>query len=161
MSGRKLGQGDIQRLYDEHGPALLAYARSIVRDRFTAEDLLHQVFLRLLQNGATVPTSPKACLAKAVRNAALNRRRNQRREVVLGNMEPWFESPAALRDASLALESALQRLPGNQREAVALHVWGEMTFAEMATVLSIPLNTAASRYRYGLAKLREQLGPER
>ena len=40
------------------------------------------------------------------------------------------------------------------REVVTLKVWGELTFAEIAETLNIPQNTAASRYRYGLAELR-------
>ena len=41
------------------------------------------------------------------------------------------------------------------REVVTLKVWGELSFAEIAAVLEIPANTAASRYRYGLAELRK------
>jgi len=38
---------------------------------------------------------------------------------------------------------------------VTLKIWGELTFAEIAEALEIPANTAASRYRYGLAELRK------
>ena len=45
-------------------------------------------------------------------------------------------------------------LPEIYREVITLKVWGDLTFAQIADVLEIPANTAASRYRYGLAELR-------
>ena len=50
-------------------------------------------------------------------------------------------------------------LPVAQREVVVLHVWGGLTFSEIADTLSISSNTVASRYRYALGKLREVLKP--
>jgi len=38
-----------------------------------------------------------------------------------------------------------------------LHVWGELTFSQIAEVLAISANTVASRYRYALARLREAM----
>jgi RNA polymerase sigma-70 factor (ECF subfamily) len=58
-----------------------------------------------------------------------------------------------------ALEAALGDLTPDQRSVVHLKLWGEFTFDEIAQILEIPLNTAASRYRYGLDKLRERLRP--
>ena len=49
----------------------------------------------------------------------------------------------------------MSKLSDNYREVVTLKVWGELTFGEIAEALEIPANTAASRYRYGLAELRK------
>jgi len=49
----------------------------------------------------------------------------------------------------------LDRLPQEQREVVSLHLHGELTFSEIADALHIPVNTAKSRYRYAVEKLRE------
>jgi RNA polymerase sigma-70 factor (ECF subfamily) len=59
----------------------------------------------------------------------------------------------------LAVESALRRLPEEQREVIVLRVWGQLSFQEIADALEAPPNTVASRYRYGLAKLRDILKP--
>ena len=67
----------------------------------------------------------------------------------------WLESPDGSRETSLALQSALRMLPGEQREIVVLRIWGALTFEEAAAVIGISPNTAASRYRYGIAKLKE------
>ena len=48
----------------------------------------------------------------------------------------------------------MSRLPDTYREVITLKMWGGLTFAEIADTLGIPANTAASRYRYGLAELR-------
>ncbi len=52
---------------------------------------------------------------------------------------------------------AMRTLPAEQSEVVVLKIWEEMTFAEIAEVLSVPPATAASRYRYALEKLAAQL----
>ena len=57
------------------------------------------------------------------------------------------------------LSAALGELPADQRAVVHLKLWEGLTFEQIAELLGIPLNTAASRYRYGLDKLRERLRP--
>ena len=50
--------------------------------------------------------------------------------------------------------AALASLPEEQRAVIHLKIWENLTFARIAVVLDIPANTAASRYRYALEKLR-------
>ena len=57
------------------------------------------------------------------------------------------------------LSAALGELPADQRAVVHLKLWEGLTFDAIAELLGLPLNTAASRYRYGLDKLRERLRP--
>jgi len=146
---------DVRRLYEEHGRALLGYACALLRDPSAAEDVLHQVFLKVLRGRVVIDGEPRPYLFRAVRNAALNHIRGQAREVALGDAAMWLESPDGSKETSLALQSALRTLPDEQREVVVLRIWGELTFEEAATVIGISPNTAASRYRYGIAKLKE------
>lgn len=69
----------------------------------------------------------------------------------------WFEPAPGGGERSAEIERALRRLPADQREVLVLKIWGELTFDEIARQLEIPLNTAASRYRYALAALRQEL----
>jgi RNA polymerase sigma-70 factor (ECF subfamily) len=69
---------------------------------------------------------------------------------------PLFIAPAGLDDLALDLEQALDELPREQREVVVLRVWGQLTIDETARLLGVPPNTAASRYRYALARLRHR-----
>ena len=154
-----LDRDEIERLYERHGRVLLAYASALLLDVSAAEDTLHQVFLKLLSNNVRVTGEPIGYLCRAVRNTALNRRRRQSREVALDS-HPWLESPAGMEEVSLAIQSAVRTLPQEQREIIVLRVWGSMTFEQAAQTLEISVNTAASRYRYGLAALRKTLPPQ-
>jgi len=147
-------RNEVRQLYEQHGRALLAYACAFLHDPAEAEDVLHQVFLQLLRDGATQISSP-GYLFRAVRNHVLNQIRDRSREVALDSEAQWLESPSGSTETALALQSALRTLPEEQREVIVLRVWGQMTFDEVAGVVGISPNTAASRYRYGLAKLNE------
>ena len=149
----------MRTLYEQHGRVLLAYAISLLPDRAASEDVLHQVFVKLLQGNIGINGTPVHYLYRAIRNAALNYRRNHSREVELPSDGPWLESPPGMEAIGFALQSALDELPIEQREIIVLRVWGQMTFEEAAAALDISPNTAASRYRYGLAKLKERLQP--
>lgn len=149
-----MDRNEIRKLYEHHRRGLFAYACSFVSSFATAEDILHHVFERLLRSEVEIAGSPIPYLYRAVRNAALNQIRDRSREVSLD--DGWLDSPSGMEQTGLELQSALRELPEEQREVIILHVWGEMSFDEVAAALGISPNTAASRYRYGLSKLREQ-----
>jgi len=72
-----------------------------------------------------------------------------------------FAATADPDDAAFRRELSvtLGELPPDQRAVVHLKLWEGLTFEQIAATLEIPLNTAASRYRYGLDKLRDRLRP--
>ena len=152
--GSRNDRDEIRKLYEQHSRGLFACACSVVSSFASAEDALHQVFERMLRGGLQIEGSPVPYLYRAVRNAALNQIRNRSREV---NFEDsWLEPPSGMQQSGLELQSSLKELPEEQREIILMHIWGEMSFEEVAAALEISPNTAASRYRYGLSKLREQ-----
>jgi len=152
--GSRNDRDEIRKLYEQHSRGLFACACSVVSSFASAEDALHQVFERMLRGGLEIQGSPVPYLYRAVRNAALNQIRNRSREV---NFEDsWLEPPSGMQQSGLELQSSLKELPEEQREIILMHIWGEMSFEEVAAALEISPNTAASRYRYGLSKLREQ-----
>lgn len=159
MASRGMSHEDVQRLYEEHGRVLLAYACSFVRSAAEGEDIVHHVFTRLLHGDIVVTGLPLAYLCRAIRNTALNQRRSWQREAALDEEGRWLEAPPGMEESALAIERGMRALPEDQREVVVLHVWGGLTFAEIAEMLSISANTAASRYRYALGKLRNVLKP--
>jgi RNA polymerase sigma-70 factor (ECF subfamily) len=115
---------------------------------------VHEVFERLLRSSTDITSSPKTYLYRAVRNASLNAIRNGKRDIELDDV--WLEAPPGTDSAALDLQLALRELPQEQREIIILHLWGGLTFEDAAIALGISRHTAASRYRYGLSKLREQ-----
>jgi RNA polymerase sigma-70 factor (ECF subfamily) len=159
FSRRRPRPDQIQAFYEEYGPGLLLYARSLVGSKHTAEDALQHVFMKLLEQGS-VPEEPKLYLYRAIHNAALNLQRGSSRAVDIGEVEPWFEAPPEDITTRVALKNALLQIPAEQRQVVVLHTWGGLHFEEIAEVLGVAANTAASRYRYGLQKLRAAMQPK-
>ena len=149
----------LQALYDKHASALLAYARSLGPDRGSAEELVQQVFLALLE-GRKLPAEPRPYLFRAVRNTALNRHRASSRQVPIEEDAPWFAKDGVPGESELDLRRALAALPPEQREVVVMHLWGGLSFEETGRALDISPNTAASRYRYALSALRARLRPQ-
>lgn len=152
----KLTDAEIQSLYQGHGAALAAYACCCGLDFALAEDVVQQVFLKLLRPAAPAPQFPLAYAYRAVRNASMNLLRNRHRESALPENETWFvqTSSTSQPEDALALQKILRDLPPEQQETVFLHVWSGMTLQEVADATDTPLNTVASRYRYALEKLR-------
>jgi RNA polymerase sigma-70 factor, ECF subfamily len=148
---------DVRQLYERHAAVLLLYARSFLYDCARGEDVVHGVFLKLLQGSTPRPEEPAGYLFRAVRNAAFNARRDRSRDVSLDPEADWFSHPERSREEVLALQTALRELPEEQREMLILRVWGGLTIEEAGRAAGVPPNTAASRYRYGLEKLRELL----
>jgi RNA polymerase sigma-70 factor (ECF subfamily) len=149
---------EVEMLYRRHGKLLMLFAMAIAGDRGRAQDALHQVFLKMLERGNLYQmTDEKAYLFASVRNAVLNDAKAQRRNIALEEESAWFEPPHRDYAAELNLRRALCGLPEDQRQVVVLHIWGEFTFLQIAEILNISPNTAASSYRYALAKLRQAM----
>jgi RNA polymerase sigma-70 factor (ECF subfamily) len=159
---------DLQRLYDEHAQALFAFLLNFTRDESDTRDLLQDVFVKLsrqlgLLRGAR---NERSFLIRLAHNAAIdlmrrrgtrNRHQEQFHSEQISAFAPTPDPDAAeFRDE---LAKALAELPAEQRAVVHLKLWEELTFEQIAETLGIPPNTAASRYRYGLDKLRERLRP--
>jgi len=71
--------------------------------------------------------------------------------------EPLLLSGPERDERRAVIEAALARLPEEQRTVLVLKVWAGLTFPQIGAALDIPANTAASRHRYALLRLRELL----
>jgi RNA polymerase sigma-70 factor (ECF subfamily) len=111
-----------------------------------------------MEDGSLRPVmDARSYLFASVRNAILNDAKVRQRNVALDPELAWFAPPGRDVAGEAKLRRALSGLPNDQREVTILHVWGELTFSQIAEVLAISANTAASRYRYALARLREAM----
>jgi RNA polymerase sigma-70 factor (ECF subfamily) len=159
---------DIERLYDDHAQALFAFLLNFTRSEADTRDLLQEVFIKLARQEEMLHgvRDGRAFLLRLAHHAAIDliRRRGTRdknHEALAAESANAF-APAADPDEQAfreALVCALGELPSDQRAVVHLKLWERLTFEAIAEALDIPLNTAASRYRYGLDKLRERLRP--
>jgi len=159
---------DLERLYDEHAQALFAFLLNFTRDENDTRDLLQEIFTRLAREPGLLrgARDERAFLIRLAHNAAIDsmRRRGTRQKYHDQFAEEGVSIFAADENPDVAafresLSRALTELPDDQRAVVHLKLWENLTFEQIATALDISPNTAASRFRYGIDKMRERLRP--
>lgn len=150
-------------LYDRYGTRLYRTALGIVGRREDAEDAVQEVLISLVRSRKALAkvNDLTAYLFSALRRAAARCAQREKREPAAAQIVEDIEDKTTQGETNNFradhLEQALRQLPEEQREVILLKIDGQMTFAQIAQVLEISLNTAASRYRYALEKLREIL----
>lgn len=157
----------LEVLYDAVGAGLHAFLAARLRDPHEAEDVLQQVFLDLARRPGRLLGARRMgpwLFAKA-RNLAIDRLRARRRlEKRETEWPAWLEAAGPVGglagEGTARLAALVDGLPAEQREVIALKVFQEKTFAEVGEVLGSSMNTAASRYRYALEKLRQEMSRE-
>ena len=165
-----MGASDwLENIYCEHAPALFRFLLRLTGEESETREVLQDIFVRLAKDPRLLDNvaAPRSYLFRLAHRLVIDHyRRDQTRR-------RYDDHAYQERDTSIApeppetdtlwlretLATALNELPPEQRAVVALKVWEEMTFAEIAHVLDLPANTAASRYRYALDKLRDHLRP--
>ncbi len=165
------GDRDALRLiYEKYKDDLLRLAIALLNDVSLAEDVVNDSFvtftrsvgrLRLRGNLKSFLTT---CIVNHARN--VNRARQRKSTVGLdqaGQVQSGSKGPeqsAVFNEQYRRLSAAMTGLPDEQREIVILHLQNDATFRQIAKLLNISVNTAKSRYRYGLNKLRTLLNGE-
>jgi RNA polymerase sigma factor (sigma-70 family) len=149
-------------LLDQHAAALELFARQWCD---VPEDVVQDAFLKLAAKPA-VPANPAAWLFRVVRNGAIDagqaaRRRKHYESAAASWAAPWFEADPDERPGAIDPEQAaceLQALPIDEREVIVAHLWGGLTFEQIAGVAGSSASTAHRHYARGLLTLRERLG---
>ena len=169
----KLNRGSKEalcRIYEKYRDDLVRIAAGLVNDLGTAEDIVQEVFLVLVNSAGKHEIRKNlkgyltSCVVNKIRN--LHRAKVTYGSVNLDDIEPIssnLKEPdecLAFDENSRLLYQALTRLPYEQKETVLLHIQGEMKFKEIAKLQDISVKTALSRYNYGLTKLRSLLNGE-
>ena len=149
---------------------LLRLAVSLSNDASSAEDIVHDVFASFVEQSGQfrLTGSLKGYLATCVANRARNAKRtrlthraaalDEAAAIVSNSRRPdqWVVCSEELKQ----ITDALSMLPDEQREAVTLRLQGGLKFREIAAFQQVPVKTALSRYRCGLARLRSVLNGE-
>lgn len=124
-----------------------------------AEEAVQEAFLALASQ-SEIPESPLAWLVRVARNYVFQQYRSNarrtRREQVYRPAGSWFQ-----RDESLALDAqeaaeALSKLPNEQAEIVMMHLWGELSFAQIAETLGSSRSSVHRKYTAAMELLREK-----
>jgi len=158
------------RIYEKYRDGLLKVAAALLNDRSGVEDVLHDVFVDFAQTTGQfrLQGSLKGYLSICVANRARDLNRTGRRHGTVSlnemNVQPTAtdgpEDTVTSRELAAKLDAALRELPDEQRETIVLHLQSDLAFREIAKLKEVSINTALSRYRYGLDKLRSTLDGE-
>jgi RNA polymerase sigma-70 factor, ECF subfamily len=163
-----LSSQELAEIYDAHASGLYAFLLNLTRNESDTRDLLQEVFVRLARQPSMLAgvNNARHFLLRLAHNLAVDlvRRRaarDRRQDRYADERVELFASAGEPdREAfGRELTKALGALPEEQRAVVHLKLWEEFTFDEIAAALGISANTAASRYRYGIDKLRARLRP--
>ena len=137
-------------LYREHFPVLVRVAFLITGSHETAEDAVHDTFLRCRTRLAELD-HPRSYLRAAV----VNECRSVHRRAVREPRDPL--TPVLLPTELVELRDALGRLPWRQRSAIVLRYFADIPDDEIARTLGSRPSTVRSHIRRGIAKLKEVL----
>jgi len=147
---------DLERLYQTHGAALLAYLRRGFGWCASPEDMLHDTFVAAMRRPQRLAAaqSPRAWLFGIARHIGLTAARRHR------NPAPLVEAtaPADQTDPQIAdLRELIAALPDALRETLELRLRERISYEEIAQVLAIPIGTVRSRLHAAMQQLREQM----
>jgi RNA polymerase sigma-70 factor, ECF subfamily len=142
-------------------PALRRYARSLLRDRTTADDLVQDCLERAIAHWGQrrAEGNPRNCIFTILHNLAMTQLKRQAAQasthIDVALAEAWLPQPPSQEDGLnyRALLRALADLPEDQRAVLLLVSIEDLSYADAAEVLRIPVGTVMSR----LSRAREKL----
>ena len=148
----------LESIYLADRRGLYACALAVTRSPEMAEDAVHEAFSRLVRREPEAENL-RAYVFRAVRNAAVDqlRRLGPPTTSLNGHLFDHRDDPvrqACMNEFSGRVAAALAELSQDQREAIVLHVWGQLKFREIAEMREVPIPTVTAWYRRGLQKLR-------
>ena len=162
----------LESAYLKHKQSLLGVAINITHCQASAEDAIQAAFSRLVQTDWHTEKL-EAYVFRAVRNAALDIYRKQKREsekfesaflstslsATYHNGSPHHNhvEQLILREEQQNILEEIEKLPPEEREIIVLKNFSNFTFEEIAEITETNSNTVATRYRRLIQKLRNQL----
>ena len=150
----------VELIWDRYAGDLFAYLQVFLCSKHDAEDVLQTVFVRIIQKRHKLAKARRldAYIYRMTRNEAfrLIGRRKKGRTIEAVNESLLIVPEGKPEPDNLAeeLQAALARLPLPQREVIVMKIYRQKTFLEISGLLGLSHNTVASRYRYGMEKLR-------
>ncbi len=163
----------LECLVKKHKSRIFTSIYLIVKDRYVAEDLLQDAFIKAInklksgeynEEGKFLPW-----ILRIAHNMAIDQfRRNKRHPTIiledgsnvfnsLSFSEDSAESIQLKEDAHTAVRDLIESLPDQQKEVVIMRHYNDMSFQEIADATGVSINTALGRMRYALINLRKKL----
>jgi RNA polymerase sigma-70 factor, ECF subfamily len=157
-------------IFDRHSGAAFSLAYRMCGRRAMAEDIVQEAMVSLWRSGARYDRargSVRSWVLSAVHNRAIDafRRETAKSSLNVGDeglaerleSEDRTDREAERRDDARQVRTALEELPGEQRQVIELAYFGGFTHTQIAEMLGLPPGTVKGRMRLGLSKLRVSL----
>jgi RNA polymerase sigma factor (sigma-70 family) len=171
---RQLKKGSTQalrRIYDKYRDQLLKISMVLTGDRTLSEDVVQDVFTRLIQSSDRLNAYGNfrnyliTCVINRVRTLRRDSKRHQAAEYIPQDSSCCTENGPEywliLNEQVQQLSEAMMQLPWEQREVIILRFETGKGFHRIAAIQKVSVNTVRSRYRYGMEKLRALLNKEK
>jgi RNA polymerase sigma factor (sigma-70 family) len=150
-------------LFERHHVGLFRYLLTLGRDRALAEDLVQEVFFRVIKYARSYDPNLafSVWLYGMARNAYFDSHRKRRPERFVGDAgeirspEPMPEETITRKQDVALLREALLKLPEDKREVLVLSRYHDMRYEEIARVLQCEVGTVKVRVYRALKELRE------
>lgn len=168
----RIAQGDeraFAQFYDQFAHGLYSLVFKILNDAKETEDVLQEGFAQIWKKAGTYDGSRSSAFTWSVmimRNKAIDHIRSRQRqsrvieEAALEfsrESEPESDDGVFLNEKRAIVRAALEKIPGDQRQAIDLAFFSGLTQAQISEKLGEPLGTVKARIRRGLLKLRDYL----
>lgn len=165
LSGDKSG---LREIYDDYLSYIYQIVYGVVGRKEDAEDITSEFFIKFWQQADKYKsgTGHKGFLATMARNMAIDHLRKYKREVIDDFTQTDDEGGTIISEpvsddnteaeviGEMSLQEALNKLKPQEKQIVDMKVLSEMTFAEIAETLKLPMGTVTWRYREAINKLR-------
>lgn len=158
----RMADGDksaFTELYRQTSSAVYGFALSILRNKYDAEDVMHDAFIRIYTSAVTYKPAgkPLTWILTIVRNLCYSRIRAGK---VCEDISEYENLAGACADDSvdrIVLEQAMQILEADERQIVVLHALTGLKHREIAEIIDAPVGTVLSKYNRALRKMRKEL----
>src|SRR5829696_3950209 len=156
-----------------HKDKLYTSIHFLVKDRYLAEDIFQDVFIRIIdtmrsgrytEEGKFLPWAMRIAhnlcvdhFRKVKRTPTIRTGENHDIFEVLNFTEDSAEDKMMKKQSHNRVRDMLDQLPEDQREVIILRHYADMSFKEIADVTNCSINTALGRMRYGLINLRKMM----
>lgn len=159
---RKGNRKSFSELVKRHQRGLLRLSLRFTKDMDTAEDVVQESFIKAYEKLASFEgrSAFKSWLYQIAVNTARNKIREDRRETL--DIDDVPLAVGAIAETTLVhtavadlLQTEVEKLPFRQRTALVLRVYEDLSFAEIASIMECPYDTAKANYRHALMKLRQ------
>ena len=163
----KIADGDMdafRSLYDAVSGSVYGFVLSILKNKYDADDVLQETFLKVYSNAANYAANgkPMAWILTIAKNSAYSKLRDTGKTESFEELttEPMDFSSVENAEQRVLVEMLFKHLTDEEKQILMLHAVSGMKYREIASFMDIPLNTVLSKYHRAVKKLKERITEE-